>query len=500
MTDTAGANYPSNRWLDGVSNWLLGRGPMRRLTVMHCLHAAAETFFTVSMAGSIFFNVSADAARPRVLLFLVITLAPFLVMAPLVGPVIDRVRGGIGGVIVATFIVRVALVLLLAQQLRTLALFPLAFGVLVVAKTYTVGRNALTPLLAESDDDLVTANARLSRTASIAGTLAGAGAVALFTTTSGAWTLRVAAVVYAGGAVVAWGVRKILPAAEAARRSDIVELLRVDISGAVWDMMALRAAVGYAMFHFAFSLREGNESPWLLGVVIAANSVGGFLGTVIAPAIRARAPERTMFTWSLLAAAAAMVACGLGYTSATLIGAVLILGLAASVGRRALDSTIQQHAPHARRGRVYASLETRLELAWVGAGCVAVASRLDTWVGVLALAGFLVVMAAEHIRRHRLIDLLEPAPTVPLAERLLTRAETLAGLDHHDEAIVVALSAVAVVDGPSDDPRFRSVRQLVRTSADHDDLREGAETAIALAKAVVAAKAAPAASVVSASD
>ena len=44
-------------------------------------------------------------------------------------------------------------------------------------------------------------------------------------------------------------------------RSDIVELLRVDISGAVWDMMALRAAVGYAMFHFAFSLRAGNESP-----------------------------------------------------------------------------------------------------------------------------------------------------------------------------------------------------------------------------------------------
>ncbi len=133
MTDTAGTTSPPNRRLDGVSNWLLGRGPMRRLTVMHCLHAAAETFFTVSMAGSIFFNVSADAARPRVLLFLVITLAPFLVMAPLVGPVIDRVRGGIGGVVVATFGVRMALVLLLAQQLRTLALFPLAFGVLDVA-------------------------------------------------------------------------------------------------------------------------------------------------------------------------------------------------------------------------------------------------------------------------------------------------------------------------------------------------------------------------------
>jgi len=355
-----------------------------------------------------------------------------------------------------------------------------------VAKTYTVGRNALVPALVESDDDLVTANARLSRTASIAGSFGGAAAIVLFTTTSGAWTLRVAALIYLLGVFAAWSVRKVLPAAESTRRSDIVELLRVDISGAVWDMMALRAAVGYAMFHFGFSLREGNESPWLLGIVIAANSVGGFLGTVIAPTIRARAPEQTMFTWSLLAAAAAMVACGLGYTSVTLIGAVFVLGLAASVGRRALDATIQTHAPHARRGRVYASLETRLELAWVAAGCVAVASRLDTWVGVLALAGFLVVMAAEHIRRHRLIDLLEPAPSVPLAERLLTRAETLAGLDHHDEAIVVALSAVAIVDGANDDPELQRARQLVLGDPDHDDLRQGSEFAIARARAMIA--------------
>ena len=363
--------------MGGVANWMVGSGRLRGFTVMHCLHAAAETCFTISMAASIFFSVSADAARPRVLLFLVISLAPFLVMAPLVGPVIDRVRGGIGRVVVGTFAVRAILVLLLAQQLRTLALFPLAFGVLVVAKTYTVGRNALVPLLVETDDDLVAANARLSRTASIAGTIAGAAAVAVYTTAGGAWTLRLAAVFYVLGAIAAWSVRKVLPAAEAARRTDIVELLRVDFTGATWDMMALRAAVGFAMFHFAFSLRAGNEPAWLLGAVIAANSIGGFLGTVVAPPIRSRINEGQMFTWSMLGSAGAMVAAGIGYTRATLIGAVLILGLAASVGRRALDSTIQQFAPHASRGRVYASLETRLELAWVAAACVAVASRLE---------------------------------------------------------------------------------------------------------------------------
>jgi hypothetical protein len=483
----AGAPAAPGRDGNAISNWLIGRGRLRWLTAMHSLHSAAETFFTVSMAGSIFFSVSPDAARTRVLVFLVITLAPFLVMAPLVGPVIDRIRGGIAGVVVSTFVVRIVLALLLAENLRTLFLFPLAFGVLVVAKTYTVGRNALVPVLAAADEDLVAANSRLSRTASLAGTVAGVAAVAMYNiTSSGAWTLRTAAVLYFVGALVAWRLRKIVPVPEVASTVEIVELLRVDFTGAVWDMMALRAAVGYAVFHFAFSLRAGGEPAWLLGCVIAGNSAGGFLGTVISPALRRRMSERTMFTVSLLGSALAMVACGVAYSSATLIGAIFVLGLGASVGRRALDATIQQHAPHARRGREYASLETRLELAWVAAACLAVASRLNAWVGVLGLAGFLVVAAADHIRRHRLVDILEPPPSVPLPARLLTRAETLAGLDHHDEAIVVALSAIDMLPPDAnlkDATKLDRIRQQIRASTDNtDQLRKAAEDVIHIAR------------------
>ena len=192
-----------------------------------------------------------------------------------------------------------------------------------------------------------------------------------------------------------------------------------------------------------------------------------------------------MFTWSMLGSAAAIVVAAFGYTRATLIGAVLVLGLAASVGRRALDSTIQRFAPHARRGRVYASLETRLELAWVAAACVAVASRFTTLVGVLVLAGFLVVTAAAHVRRHHLHELLEPHTTAPLAERLITRAETLAGLDHYDEAIVVALSAIDVTEAPAGDPELLQVRELVRGPATHDDLRKASERVISRVRALV---------------
>ena len=40
-----------------------------------------DAFFTVSLAGSLFFNVSFDAARPRILLYLVLTMAPFALVA-----------------------------------------------------------------------------------------------------------------------------------------------------------------------------------------------------------------------------------------------------------------------------------------------------------------------------------------------------------------------------------------------------------------------------------
>jgi hypothetical protein len=485
-TDGAASAPPSGGAMAGVLVWFVGRGRFRRFTVMHSLHSAAETCFAVSMAGSIFFSVSAEAARPRVLLFLGVTLAPFLVMAPLVGPVIDRVRGGIGNVVVGTFAVRAVLVLLLAGQLRTLALFPLAFGVLVVAKTYTVGRNALVPRVVDPSEDLVSANARLSRTASIVGAIAGVGAVALFAAAGGPWTLRVAAVIYVAGGVVAWTVRRRLPAFADARQQDSVPLVRVDLTDATWDMMVLRAAVGYAVFHFAFSLRAANDPVWVLGAVVAASSVGGFLGTIVAPWIRARTDEDHMFSLALLGAAGAMLAASAAYARATVIGAMLVLGLAASLGRRALDSTIQQFAPPTQRGRIYASLETRLELAWVGGACLAVASRLSTVMGVLVLACFLVVMAAYHVRRRRLLGLLEAAPTAPLPDRLIDRAEALAALDHHDEAIVVALSAAQLTGAGSHDPVLQRARELLDRQTGSEDLRDAAERVIAHARTLVA--------------
>lgn len=435
-----------------MRHWLIGPSPVDRLTITQCFHAAAEAFFTVSMAGSIFFSVSPDAARPRVLLYLVVTLAPFLVIAPLVGPVLDRIRGGLASAIVMSFVLRAGLALLLAENLRSLFLFPLAFGVLVVAKTYSLARNALVPSLVEDDQDLVAANARLSRTATFAGGVAAAIAVVIYTSSSGAWSLRVGAVVYVLGAMFAWRVRSVTPRIEPVDRDAFVELVRPDMSSAVWDMLVLRAALGFALFQFGFSLRAEGDPAWVLGGLILANGSGGFTGTVVSPWLRHHTSERSMFTAALVGSAIVALAAGVVLNRVTIIIAIFVLGMAVSVGRRALDATIQRQAPHSRRGQVYASIETRLELAWVSAACLAVALRVATWVGMLALAGFLALVAIMHVRRRGGLLTVRPLGALPLPDRLLLRAETLAAHHYDDEAIIIALSALEEGRGNTADP------------------------------------------------
>ena len=75
-----------------IRHVLLGDGPIIPLAVAHGLSGSADAFVTVSLAGSLFFNISPDASRQQVLLYLLVTMAPLAVLAPLVGPAVDRFR------------------------------------------------------------------------------------------------------------------------------------------------------------------------------------------------------------------------------------------------------------------------------------------------------------------------------------------------------------------------------------------------------------------------
>ena len=123
-------------------------GPFGRLALTHVLMTAGDTMFAVSLAGSLFFSISPTAAKDKVLLYLLLTMGPFAVVAPALGPVVDRSRGARRATVVASALGRAVLCPFLARDIHSLLLFPEAFAMLVLSKVYLVTKGALVPEMA----------------------------------------------------------------------------------------------------------------------------------------------------------------------------------------------------------------------------------------------------------------------------------------------------------------------------------------------------------------
>src|ERR1700712_6097358 len=70
-----------------------GDSGLYRLIELHAFNAAGDAAVAVSLAGTLFF-ASPGEARGHVALFLGLTLLPFAVVAPLLGPFLDRFSHG----------------------------------------------------------------------------------------------------------------------------------------------------------------------------------------------------------------------------------------------------------------------------------------------------------------------------------------------------------------------------------------------------------------------
>jgi len=124
------------------------RSPFGRLALTHVLMTAGDTMFAVSLAGSLFFSISPTAAKDKVLLYLLLTMGPFAVVAPALGPLIDRSRGARRAMVVTSALGRAVLCPFVARDIHSLLLFPEAFLMLVLSKVYLVTKGALVPEMA----------------------------------------------------------------------------------------------------------------------------------------------------------------------------------------------------------------------------------------------------------------------------------------------------------------------------------------------------------------
>ena len=83
-----------------------GRTGLSTLIELTAAGGAADAFVAVSLAGTIFFSTSVDQARGRVVLFLLVTMAPFAVLAPFIGPALDRMQQGRRYLLAGTLLAR----------------------------------------------------------------------------------------------------------------------------------------------------------------------------------------------------------------------------------------------------------------------------------------------------------------------------------------------------------------------------------------------------------
>jgi hypothetical protein len=197
----------------------------------------------VALADSLFLSITPGEARGRVLLFLAVSFAPFLILAKFIGPVIDRMPGGRRLLVVLIASLRAIVMVLMVSQLESLLLFPLAFLAMVLSKTYSVSKSALLPALIKSDNNLVEANAKLGVTAGIVGFLAAIPAGLLSLISSQA-TLIFGSVIFTLAALNAVRFPKQTVAKNEPEELEVRELNQPGVIIAVSAMSLVRASVG----------------------------------------------------------------------------------------------------------------------------------------------------------------------------------------------------------------------------------------------------------------
>ncbi|HVF73432.1 MAG TPA: MFS transporter [Acidimicrobiales bacterium] len=379
----------------------LGASPFGRLAVAHALTVAGDALITIALAGSLFFDISPNAARGRVTLSLVLSMAPFAVVAPFLGPAVDRVRGGRRFMMAAVALARAVTCLFMAGVLNQLWLFPAAFAALVLGKTHSVTKSSLVPSVVSSEEGLVEANAKLALSGVVVGLLAAAPGVAILKLAGAEWVVRVAGVVFLLAAVAATRIVTVRADGRESGEAPAVPVSDAGIATAGVAMGALRASVGFLTFLLAFALRRDGAPSWVFGAALLASMVGSFVGSVTAGPLRRAMSEERLLT-------AALGVLGVGGLVATFVsdrvGAALlaaVVGLAAGGGKLAFDSLVQRDAPHAVRGRSFARFEALFQLAWVGGALLPVVLPIPLTGGFYVLAAVGLVCAGGYGMQQR---------------------------------------------------------------------------------------------------
>jgi hypothetical protein len=372
-----------------------GRG-FRDLALVQVGSTAHDTLVAIGLAGTLFFGVPSAEARGNVALYLLLTVAPFLLIAPILGAMLHRSPLAIRSVLVASALGRGGLAILLVVRLDSWLLFPAAFGLLVLSRVYAISRHALLPAVLDEPRALVAANGRLAWI----GTLAG-GAAAPF---------GLLAVWLAGprGALALAAVAALLTSRIGLRLpdpdpSDVPAeppvpglLTRVHLPRparmAQIATGVVRLLNGFLLLLLAFAFHQ-EDTPLLdFGAVLGAAGVGFALASLASRRLERRLREEPMVVTALALEAAAAFSAGLWFGLPAAAALAAAAGFAWGTAKLAFDGLLQSSVSVERRGTAFTRSETMFAIAWVLGAIWPTAIPMPPELG-LVLAGFVALSA-----------------------------------------------------------------------------------------------------------
>ncbi len=395
-----------------------GESGLARLVHLQFLAAAGDAAVAVSLAGTLFFTLPTDQARPQVAQFLLLTMAPFAVVAPFIGPFLDRFRHGRRWAIGVTLALRGWLCWVLAEELHnSLWLFPAALGCLVASKSFTVTQASAVPRLLPDNFTLVDANSRISM-AKVFGAAIGGGLAVAIAQVGQEWSLRFGFLIFIAATILAIllspkvdssaGERDIggllaLPTGPEADRGANERIqrrfrsLRPNVLHGLRCVMGARLMTGFLTLFLAFLLRDfpisNLDGTVVLAVVVAAAGIGNCLGTVAGNLAKNIPPERIAVAALFVDVIMATLTAAL-YSVTTVILLGLFAGFCAQLAKLSYDALVQRDVPEVVRTSVFARSETVFQICWVFGGALGISLPLIPQLGfgvvAVLLCGLLV--------------------------------------------------------------------------------------------------------------
>ena len=402
---------------------------------------AVDSAMAVALANTLFFAAATGESKGRVALYLLITIAPFAVIAPLIGPALDRIQHGRRAALAMSFLLRTVLAVVLISNYDSATggyppwvLYPCALGMMVLSKSFSVLRSAVTPRVMPPSIDLVRVNSRLTIFGLIGGTIVGgavaAGAeyvfgatlglpgalfVVVFVTLAGASaTMRIprwvevtegevpATLTYHGTG--AWDWLEDQPSNAMRRSGPPRQPLGRNTIAALWGNCTIKAMVGFLFLYPAFVAKAHDASGWvqlgMLGMIGAAAGLGNFAGNFTAARMRLGRPAWVVVRAAIIVTTLALVTAVTGNLFVA-AAATLVTSGASAIAKASLDASLQDDLPEQSRASAFGRSESVLQLAWVLGGAIGVLVYTELWVGFTAITALLIPGLAQTVLSYR---------------------------------------------------------------------------------------------------